>query len=51
MLMRKAIPTALFLPCYCTNHLLADGRNIFRRLREAEDPEAYPLFMKRVTGS
>jgi hypothetical protein len=25
------------------NHLPADGRNIFLRLREAEDPEAYPL--------
>src|ERR1700733_991088 len=46
MLMRKAIPTAPFLPCYCTNHLLADGRNIFLRLRAAEDLGAYPLFMK-----
>ena len=42
--MRKAIPTAPFPPCSCTNHLPAAGRNIFLRLREAEDPEAYPLF-------
>src|ERR1700733_4223106 len=41
MLMRKAIPTAPFLPCYFTNHLPADGRNIFLRLREAENPENF----------
>jgi hypothetical protein len=44
MLMRKAIPTAPSLPFYCTNRLLADGRKLFLRLREAEDPETYALF-------
>src|ERR1700679_2034480 len=41
MLMRKAIPTAPSLPFYCTNRLPADGRKLFLRLREAEDPETY----------
>src|SRR5277367_2746428 len=41
MPMRKAIPAAPSLPFYCTNRSLADGRNIFLRLRQAEDPEAY----------
>jgi hypothetical protein len=44
MLMRKAIPTAPFLPFYSTNRSPEDGRNIFLRIREAEDPEAYALF-------
>jgi hypothetical protein len=45
--MRKAIPTAPSLPFYCTNRLLADGRNIFLRLREAEDSETYALFHEK----
>jgi hypothetical protein len=47
MLMRKAIPTAPSLPFYCTNRLLADGRNLFLSLREAEDPETYALFHEK----
>src|ERR1700679_2256064 len=43
MLMRKATPAAPSLPFYCTNRLLADGRKLFLRLRETEDPEAYAL--------
>ena len=50
MLMRKAIATAPFLPFYCTNRLLADGRNLFLRLREAEDPETYALFNEESGG-
>jgi hypothetical protein len=42
MLMQKAIPTPPSLPFYCTNRLLAGGRNIFLRLRKAEDPEPHP---------
>src|ERR1700677_4219179 len=42
MLMQKAIPTPPSPPFYCTNRLLAVGRNIFLRCRRAEDTEAYP---------
>src|SRR5271156_3279096 len=35
-LTRKAIHTTRSLPFYCTSRLLADGHNIFLRLREAE---------------
>src|SRR6202789_1120089 len=50
MLMRKAIPTAPSLPFYCTNRLLADGRKLFLRLQEAEDPETYAFFNKESDG-
>src|SRR5580698_1594617 len=50
MLMRKAIPTAPSLPFYCTNRLLADGRKLFLRLREAGDPEPYALFNEGEIG-
>src|SRR5580658_11110892 len=44
MLMRKAIPIAPSLPFCCTNRWLADGRKLFLRLREAEDPETDAVF-------
>jgi hypothetical protein len=50
MLLRKAIPTAPSLPFYCTNRLLADGRKLFLRPREAEDPETYALFNEESGG-
>jgi hypothetical protein len=30
--------------------LLADGRKLFLRLREAEDPETYALFYEKSDG-
>src|ERR1700734_1009562 len=50
MLMRKAIPTAHSLPFYCTNRSLADGRKLFLRLREAEDPETCAHFNEESDG-
>jgi hypothetical protein len=48
--MRKVIPTAPSLPFYCTNRLVADGRKLFLRPREAEDPETYALFNEESGG-
>src|SRR5260370_15923804 len=49
-LTRKAIHITRSLPFYCTNRLLADGRNIFLRLREAEHLEAHGLFYEKSDG-
>jgi hypothetical protein len=39
--MQKAIPTPPWMLFYCTNRLLAGGRNILLRLRRAEHLEAH----------
>src|ERR1700733_1651537 len=51
MHMRKAIPAAPSLAFFCTNRSLADGRKLFLRLREAENPETYALpLLTRLNG-